>query len=352
MKKHVLIIEDNLEVREALVEVLELSGYEVTSAADGTTGVRKALENPPDLILCDVMMPRLDGYGVLNILNRKPVTANIPFVFLTAKVEKEDFRRGMNLGADDYITKPFLKDDLLNVIEARLQKHQQLQQTFDKTSQGLSAFMKEAEGYEELKKLSQDRRRKKLKPKQILVAEGDAPAYLYFVRKGNLKIYRTNENNKDYIIRVCSKGAFVGYVPLITGEDYKYSMAALDEVEVDLIPEEDFAKLLYANRDVSHQLIKMLADNVTKKEEQLLNLAYNSVRKRVASALLQVCRLSEGGKNSGEIKILRDDLAKIVGTAKESVIRMLAEFRKKGFLDIKDGKISILETKALESIRS
>ena len=115
-KKRILVIEDNQEVRENLEEILELYGYDVTSAEDGKVGVDKAIEMLPDLILCDVMMPRLDGFGVLNILSKRRETASIPFIFLTAKAEKSDFRRGMNLGADDYIAKPFYKDELLSVL--------------------------------------------------------------------------------------------------------------------------------------------------------------------------------------------------------------------------------------------
>ncbi|MCB0555688.1 MAG: response regulator, partial [Phaeodactylibacter sp.] len=137
--KKILVIEDNGEVRENLEEILELSGYEVASAEDGKEGVEKALSNPPDLILCDVMMPHLDGFGVLNILSKKSSTANVPFIFLTAKAEKSDFRRGMNLGADDYITKPFYKDELLDVIETRLRKSEQLRKQFDRTELGLTA---------------------------------------------------------------------------------------------------------------------------------------------------------------------------------------------------------------------
>ena len=128
-QKKILVIEDNLEVLENLGEILELYGYEVQEAKDGKEGVECALKNPPDIILCDVMMPQLDGFGVLNILSKKPATADIPFIFLTAKSEKEDFRRGMNLGADDYITKPFYKDELLQVIETRLKKSEPPQTT-------------------------------------------------------------------------------------------------------------------------------------------------------------------------------------------------------------------------------
>ena len=116
----ILVIEDNQDVRENLIEILELSNFTVLAAEDGLKGVEIAQTQIPDLILCDVMMPKLDGFGVLNILGKRPDTSGIPFVFLTAKAERSDFRRGMNLGADDYVTKPFYKDELLSVIETRL----------------------------------------------------------------------------------------------------------------------------------------------------------------------------------------------------------------------------------------
>ena len=124
--KKILIIEDNDDIRENLAEILELAGYDAYTAENGKKGVEKAEQTPPDLILCDVMMPVLDGYGVLSIVNKKPALADIPFIFLTAKSEKTDFRYGMNLGADDYITKPFETNELLKVIELRLAKSEKI----------------------------------------------------------------------------------------------------------------------------------------------------------------------------------------------------------------------------------
>src|SRR5471030_2897480 len=129
MSKKVLIIEDNNDIRDNVVEILELAGYEVFDANNGKTGVDLALKNLPDIILCDIMMPELDGYGVLYLLNKKTETAAIPFIFLTAKAEKIDLRKGMEMGADDYLTKPFDNIELLNAIESRLKK-KEIQQTF------------------------------------------------------------------------------------------------------------------------------------------------------------------------------------------------------------------------------
>jgi CRP/FNR family transcriptional regulator, cyclic AMP receptor protein len=110
----ILLIEDNLEVRENTAEILELANYRVLTAENGKIGVEKALEEQPDLIICDIMMPVLDGYGVLHLLNKNEHLSNIPFIFLTAKAERLDFRKGMEMGADDYITKPFTDIELLN----------------------------------------------------------------------------------------------------------------------------------------------------------------------------------------------------------------------------------------------
>lgn len=346
--KKILVIEDNEEVRENLEEILELYGYQVDAAEDGKVGVEKALTNPPDLILCDVMMPHLDGFGVLNILSKKSLTSNIPFIFLTAKTEKADFRRGMNLGADDYVTKPFYKDELLDVIETRLEKSERLKKQFDKTEQGLSAFINEAKGYEELRKLSDERKIKHYKRRDLIFEEGDYPRYLYFVKSGKAKVFKTNEDGKEYIIEICKEGDFFGYLDLLKEEKYTESAAAMEETEISLIPKEDFSKLLNANRDVASQMIKMLANNVTAKEEQLLNLAYNSVRRRVADAIL----LLHEKQGEGNIIILRDDLARIVGTAKESVIRMLTEFKEDGYIEVVDGAIKIVDPEGLRSMHA
>lgn len=344
--KKILVIEDNTEVRENLEEILELSGYTVYAAEDGKIGVELALNNPPDLILCDVMMPHLDGFGVLNILSKRSQTANIPFIFLTAKAEKADFRRGMNLGADDYITKPFYKDELLAVIETRLSKSDKLRKQFDKTEGGLNAFINEAKGYEALQKLSDEKKVKSFRKRDTVFEEGDYPRNLYFVKSGQVKIYKTNDDGKEYIIDIVKDGTFFGYLDLIKENQHSESAAAMEDSEIVLIPKEDFFRLLHINRDVASQLIKMLADNIAEKEEQLLRLAYDSVRRRVADAIILLSEKQIDGK----ISILRDDLARIVGTAKESVIRMLTEFKEDGYIEIKDGAIMIKNIERLKNM--
>ncbi len=124
MNEKILIIEDNNDIRESTAEILELSGYVVMQADNGIKGVELAFQSRPDLILCDIMMPELDGYGVLSFLGKNAATDSIPFIFLTAKAERTDFRKGIEMGAGDYLIKPFDEIELLQAIEARLEKEQ------------------------------------------------------------------------------------------------------------------------------------------------------------------------------------------------------------------------------------
>jgi DNA-binding response OmpR family regulator len=117
METCILIIEDNNDIRESAAEILELTGYRVLQAEHGKAGVELALQNHPDLILCDIMMPELDGYDVLLMLNTNTETLAIPFIFLTAKAECIDICKGMEMGADDYLTKPFDDMELLTTVE-------------------------------------------------------------------------------------------------------------------------------------------------------------------------------------------------------------------------------------------
>lgn len=119
----ILVIEDEEDVRANLLELLEAENFDTLEAKNGKIGVEVAREHKPDLIICDIMMPDLDGYGVLTALKSEPSTAIIPLIFLTAKDTKADTRKGMNLGADDYLSKPCTPEELMMAVTTRLQKH-------------------------------------------------------------------------------------------------------------------------------------------------------------------------------------------------------------------------------------
>ena len=123
--KKILVIEDEPEMRRNITTLLRYHDYEPIAAENGRAGVEAARRERPDLILCDVMMPELDGYGVLQTLQADALLRQVPFIFLTAKGEKDDLRNGMNFGADDYLTKPVANDELIRAIQARLRRYDQ-----------------------------------------------------------------------------------------------------------------------------------------------------------------------------------------------------------------------------------
>ena len=345
--KKILLIEDNPEVRENTNEILDLAGYTVITAANGKVGVELAQRENPDLIICDIMMPELDGYGVLHILSKKNETANIPFIFLTAKTEKTDIRKGMNLGADDYLTKPFDDTDLLNAIEARLRKAAIQQQLYEATADGLDNFIADAKRVLDLKDLCKDKKVKNLKKKSELFTEGDTPMNIYFIKSGSIKVYQSNADGKELITGIYNANDFFGFEPILEGDNYHESAVAMQDSEIINIPKADFLTLLQTNVDVSKGFISLLSKKVAAKEKQLLNLAYNSVRQRTAEALLKVRDLKDSKDN---IQISREDLAKIVGTASESVIRVLSDFKDEGIIEIEGGKIKIIHPAKLEKV--
>jgi len=351
--KKILLIEDNKDVRENTAEILKLAQYEVITAINGKEGVELALENHPDLIICDIMMPVLDGHGALHLLTKYEQTASIPFIFLTAKAERGDFRKGMEMGADDYLTKPFDDVELLNAIESRLKKNDIVRQEFAKNSEGIHAFLNQAKGFDSLKKLSEENEVRFYKKKDDIYKEGSYPKGVYFVHKGKVKTFQTNDFGKDLITELHKEGEFFGYLSLLREEKYTSSAKALEDSEVYMIPKDDFFALLYKNAEVSRRFIGILSNNLLEKEKQLLELAYYSVRKRVAEALI---KLSDKYKKEGEqifsIHVSREDLANLVGTATETVIRTLSDFKDDKYIDISGGAIAILEYDKLAKIKN
>lgn len=351
--KKILLIEDNKDVRENTAEILQLAKYNVITAENGKEGVTLAQIEKPDLIICDIMMPVLDGHGTLHLLSKNEETASIPFIFLTAKAERGDFRKGMEMGADDYITKPFDDIELLNAIEGRLKKNEILKKEFTKNIEGLNNFIEEARGIDSLKELWEACDARIYKKKDDIYKEGNYPKGVYFINKGKVKAYQTNELGKELITSLHADGEFFGYLSLLRDEKYLNSATALEDTEIYMIPKEDFFALLYKNSEVSRKFIEILTNNIHENEQQLIKLAYNSVRKRVAEALV---KLSDKYKKESDLEfkmsVSREDLANLVGTATETVIRTLSEFKEDKLIDISGGKITILNYKKLSTLKN
>lgn len=345
--KKILLIEDNEAMRENTAEMLELANYNVVTAANGKIGVEMAKGEMPDLIICDIMMPELDGYGVLYYLSKDPSTASIPFIFLSAKAEQSEVRKGMNMGADDYLTKPFEELDLLAAIESRLKKSEAIQKEYEVGEEGLSSFISDARGLAALTELSEDRKSRVYHSKEIIFREGDYPNYLYLLKKGKLKIIRTDHYGKELVVSLVGPGEYFGYMSILEGGDQEETAVALENAEVLLVPRQDFLTLIESNRDVAVRFIRLLAGNVKTQEERLLQLAYAPVRERTACALLELHKRFSTDSGSSDIRISRDDLAAMVGTATESLIRTLSDFKEEGTITVQSRTIIIEKPEVL-----
>lgn len=346
----ILIIDDNKDIRENTAEILSLDGYNTLVAEDGRKGVELAISKKPDLIVCDIMMPELDGYGVLHFLKKNPETQDIPFVFLTAKAERSDLRKGMDMGADDYITKPFDDIELLNAIETRLKKQDILKNKYSEDDKGMNELMKKLQSSGLLKMDLDSYDTHLVYKKQLLYSEAKRPKYLYYLKSGQIKSYQTNDDGKEYITNLYAPGDFIGYVPLLEEKNYEDTAEALKDAEVAIIPREEFVQLVYNDITIATKFIKLITKNMQEKETRLLNLAYDSLRKRIAKALLDIHRKFYKNKEGQTIDISRDDIARYVGTATESLIRTLSDFKSENLIEIKSGKISIVNEKKLDDL--
>ena len=349
--RNILLIDDNQDFREDVAEILQLSNYITLTAPDGKTGVEKALKEKPDLIICDVSMPHMDGFSVLHILSRHPETVAIPFIFMTGKNELSDIRKGMGMGADDYLVKPFDETDLLNSIEMRLSKTHALKGKLTEIQQNIITFIKEIRlnGTANLSII--DTSVQKYKKKHILYSEGQKASVVYFMVSGKVKEYMINEEGKELITNMYGKGDFIGYTTILENTLYNETAQIIEEAELLLIPKKDFLQLINNNLQVANEFIGMLSHNVLAKDQKLLQLAYSSLRKKVATGIIEVIDKFKDKRNGKPvIEISREDLANVVGAAQESLSRTLKEFKNEQLIDMFEGNIVVLNDTKLRHL--
>ena len=348
--KTILIIEDNTDIRESTAEILELAGYQVYQAENGKTGVDLAYQQKPDVILCDIMMPELDGYGVLYMLSKNADTASIPFIFLTAKAERVDFRKGMEMGADDYLTKPFDDIELLNAIESRLDKKRKQEEYFSKSLASLESLSGgNGKGTSELKAMISGRKIRQIKKKQVLYYEGDHPQGLYLVIEGAIRTFKLAEDGRELMMGLYKPDDYLGVHALLLDDPFTETAEAVEDAAVCMLPKEAIITLVNKYPEITLQFIKILANNIREKEVQLIELAYNSVRKRLAQVLV---RLSKQFTDPSQFKISRDELASMAGMATETVSRTLSDFKDEKLIEKKGSHIHILDLNRLAKMKN
>jgi DNA-binding response OmpR family regulator len=349
----ILLIEDNQDVRENTAEILELASYEVYTAEDGKQGLEVAMRIQPDIIICDIMMPEMNGYDVLLHLSKNKTTASSPFIFLTAKTERIDVRKGMNLGADDYLTKPFEESELLGAVASRLKKHSFLKKEFSKDIEGVNQFFNDVSIQRGMESLSVDRNVVTFNKKDFVFMEGDAAHTLYFLQKGAIKTYKTSESGKSLVTGLFGPGQFVGQLSLLTSKGtYRDTATVLEQAEVFKIPKADFTTLLFGDKLISNKFITMISNDLIDLQEQLISMAFSSVRQRLAKVLLDLSKneILHNTTNKG-INITREDLASLLGTATETGIRMLTDFKEESLISIGfHSEIIVKNKKTLEDI--
>jgi len=349
--KTVLLIEDDEVLRGCTAELLELSNYKVVKASNGKIGVELAKKNKPDIIVCDIMMPVLDGYQVIKSLSKNRATKYIPFIFLSAKTEIEDVRMGMNLGADDYISKPFAISDLVNAIESRLAKVAILKELAKTTvSSPEKNIEDEIKTINDLKNYFYDYGTLfEFAKDEIIYHEGDHTNYIYLINKGAVKCYQIQEQGKVLVTALYKEDDLFGYTSFTQNIPHKETVTAIEPVEVAGISVIEFNDILNKNHKLTLELMQLLSDNLLEIKKQLLEKAYASVNKKTAATILKFAE-KINRKPDDPIKISRSDLASVAGIATETLIRALTEFKKMGIIKADGRNIKVIDIEKLKQI--
>jgi len=349
--KKILLIEDDTVVRENTAELLELANYNVITAANGKIGVLEAKKHKPSIIVCDIMMPELDGYGVLQILSKEKTTKHIPFIFLTAKTEHKDIRKGMDMGADDYLTKPFDEAELISAIESRLAKVAILRENLSvEKDLEIDDSENQLKTLDHLKNYFTDNAEEySYKSGETIYHEGDNSNYVFLIYKGVVKAYKGDEQGKELITALLKDDDLFGFTSFIQNITHKETASAIEDTVVFRLLKQELKTLLQNNHAVTLNLIDYLTDNVSEIKEQLLQMAYSSVRKKTASTILQFAKKIKMNPESG-IRISRSDLASVAGIATETFIRTLSGLKKDGIIDIEGRNIKIINIDKLKRV--
>lgn len=348
--KKILLIEDDVVLRENIAELLELSNYKILTAANGKIGVEKAKKKLPDIIICDILMPELDGYSVLDILLKNNKTKFIPFIFLSAKAEKKDIRKGMNFGADDYITKPFTEEELISTLESRLAKAAILKEERDKFKNNTYTDEDEMSSLNDLKNFFDDNGEQfTYKNGDNIYREGNNSNLIFLISKGAVKCYKLDEQGKELTTELYKEDDLFGYTSFTHNIPYQETATAIKDLEMVGISKNELKNVLNSNHKVTLELIQLLTDNLIVVKNQLLQMAYSTVNKKTASTIIKFAE-KLNRKPEDPFRISRSDLASVAGIATETLIRTMTNFKKQGLIEVEGRDIKILDLQKLQDI--
>ena len=348
--KKLLLIEDDLVLRENTAEILVLSNFEVITASNGLEGVALAKSRIPDIIISDIMMPELDGHEVLEILANDERTKYIPFIFLSAKTERKDVRKGMNMGADDYITKPFEEEELISAIESRIAKASILKD--QRSLKGNTLIQKnEIRSLNDLKSFFTDKGTKFIfKKDQVIYSQGANSNFTYLILKGIVKLHQLDKSGKELTTKLNKVGDLFGYTSFTENITYQETATTIMESELVGVSKQVLKSILDKNHGVTLELIQLLTEDLSDLKEHLVHMAYSNVNKKTASTILMFVEKLYCAPEK-IINISRNDLASVAGIATESLIRTLSSFKNQGIIEIEGRNIKILDLQRLKKIQ-
>ncbi len=291
--------------------------------------------------------------NLLYLLSKNPETSNIPFIFLTAKAERADMRKGMEMGADDYLTKPFDDMELLNTIESRFQKREKQEAFYSKSLETLGMLANQGQGLSELKKIIAERKIKQVKKKQIIYYEGDNILGVYLILTGRVKTIKLSEDGRELVTGMYGPDEYLGIHAMLSDDQYNETAEAIEDTSICLLPKDVVNHLLDNYTDIGQKFIKIVSSNLLDKEEQLLQLAYHSVRKRMAEVLLRLAKQQNAlDSTDPSIRISREDLASMAGMATETVSRTLGDFKDEGIIEKKGSVIQLIDFQKLTKMKN
>ena len=342
MRKKILLIEDDQIVRENTAEILQLANYEVLTADNGKTGLEKANVFKPDLIICDILMPELDGYGVMQIAMRNEDLQRIPIIFMSAKTKHEDIRKGMDLGASDYITKPFEESELLSAVATRLKRKAIMEGAHQNT------LVRERKWrIEDIEEAFAHKERFEYRPGATIYCEGNVGNHVFYITRGEVKTYKVNEDGKELITELFSDKSFFGFTSFLAHKPYSENAEAIQATEIIKLEKGELLNLIKSNPQLGLNFIDLLSNDLDTVKEHLMHLAYDSVRKKTADAILH---LSPDANKDKTVRISRSDLASMIGIAKETLTRTLTDFKDEKLIRTNRNTIQVLNSQKLRNI--
>ncbi|MDB5014075.1 MAG: Transcriptional regulator [Daejeonella sp.] len=314
MKNTILIIEDNDTIRLNTATFLEKANYKVLQAANGKTGLKMA-QKFPDLIICDIMMPKMNGYSLLYMLNKNPAIANIPFLFLTSKYESDKTKSSNTdiLLSINYLLENRVKD--LTIKSKCLKSIEKLLNEIDNNN-GVKASSS-------FKLIS-------YKKKEIIYYEGTQSGGIYLILKGHIKTLNLSTDGKEIFTGIYGREEFLGTRAVLTNESFFETAETMDETTVCFIPSEKINQLINFSKNSREKLIKLLSQNIPGEEDKLTLLTKNAVRTRMAGVLLRLATPTQ--ETNFGVKISDQHLASLMGIPVETVNLTLKDFKSEGII--------------------